>query len=198
MKQILLAFLLSGPFLASGQEKKFTIRPGLKAGMALSSVGPGQTDNDGHSHSYRMTGGTRFGGFLHITVGKTVVIQPEVLMVVKGAREQTEYQNGNPSSDYPVHINYFEIPLNILIRLRSGQGFFLLGGGPAPSFSTNKYASFAAKFDMGLNLLMSYRWPIGFSIDLNYTKGLNQITPYYPPGLKLKNNSLGLSIGYTF
>ena len=199
MKSLFIVLFVSCSVVAFCQEKKSSLNFGLKAGISLSTFTPGHyTDNFGYSSSFSMTGGVRGGLFLQIAAGKNFLFQPEFLIVIKGSGEKTNYNNGNPSSSYPTRVNYIEIPLNLLVKLPAKSGFFILGGGPAPAFSTNSYTEYAVPFDMGVNFLLGYQLPIGFSVNLNFTKGFTNITKEVPGAQALKNSSLGICIGYSF
>lgn len=195
----ILFFACSG--VACCQEKKSLVKFGLKFGYAQSTLSPDYTENNGYKHQFSMTGGIRAGGYLQISAGKKLLFQPELLLVVKGAQESPNYNNGYsyPTNGYPFRTSYIEIPLNLLVKLPTQSGFFILGGGPAPAFAFNRYVySGTARFDMGLNFLLGYQLPIGFSLNLNYTKGFSNVSPGAEGAPALKNSSLGLSVGYTF
>lgn len=199
MKSFFTVLFLGCSVVACCQEKKNPLRFGLKLGLGLSTFSPGSyTDNSGFKHSFSRTGGVRGGLFLQIDAGKKFLFQPELLMAAKGSGKKTDYNNGNPLSNYPIRVNYIEIPLNLLVKLPAKSGFLILGGGPAPAFSTNKYTEYAVPFDMGVNLLLGYQLPIGFLIHLNFTKGFSNILEEVQGSPNLKNNSLGLSVGYAF
>lgn len=199
MKTILILLFSILPILGCCQEKENNIHFGLKAGFGLSTLNPGNyIDNAGYKHRYNRVGGVRGGIFLEIHTGKKMLFQPELLFAVKGTRETIEYYNGNPQSNDPVRINYIEIPLNLLVKLVTKNGFFIAGGGPMPAFSSNKYSPYATSFDIGVNFLAGYQLPMGFSFNLHFTKGFSNVLKEYYNSSNLKNNSFGLSLGYTF
>ena len=200
MKSSLTFLLITFSLLASCQEKKNIVHLGVKLGFGMSTISPDYTETNGYTHEFKLTGGLRVGGYLQIMAGKKFIFQPEVLLVVKGASESPDYSNGSPYpvNSYPFRTTYIEFPFNLLLRLPGSTGFFLLGGGPAPAFAINRYRYAGTPgFDMGLNLLAGYQWALGFSVNLNFTKGFSTVQQNHgEPGLK--NSSVGLSAGYTF
>ena len=198
MKPLFIVLFLGYSVMGLCQETK-TVNPGLKLGAGFSSLTPDYTDSNGYKHNFTMTGGVRFGGFIQIPAGRNFLFQPEIQFVVKGTKENTQYNNGNPVSDYPIRINYIEIPLNMLAKLPSKSGgFFSIGGGPALAFSSNIYTEYATRFDIGLNVLAAWQLPIGVSINLSFTKGFSNVLEEIPGAASLKNSSIGFCVGYSF
>ena len=201
MKSLFTLLFFACSVVACCQENKSSVNFGLKLGFAMSTLSPNYTEDNGYKHQFNMSGGIRAGGYLQISAGKKLLFQPELLLVVKGANESPDNSNGYsyPANGYPFRTSYIEIPLNLLVKLPTQSGFFTLGGGPAPAFAFSRYIySGTAGFDMGLNFLVGYQWPIGFSLNLNFTKGFSNVSPQAQGAPDLKNSSLGLSAGYTF
>jgi hypothetical protein len=104
----------------------------------------------------------------------------------------------NKPSDFS-SIYYVDIPLNLIYNLPAKKNEFLLGGGPVFSFMTSEdYLNEYKTFDFGINLLAGYQWPLGFSINLNYTHGLTNIANPDQNISSYKNRYLGLTAGYIF
>ncbi|MBL0271504.1 MAG: PorT family protein [Chitinophagaceae bacterium] len=200
MKSLLILLFFIHSLVACCQEKKSSVSFGLKLGYGMTTLGPNYTESNGYKHQFILTSGARVGGYLQIMSGKKFIFQPELLLVVKGAHESPDFSNGPPypTYDYPFRTSYIEIPLNLLVKLPTPGGFFSLGGGPAPSFPIYRYIySGTAGFEMGINFLTGYQWPLGFSVNLNFTKGLSNVQQF-PGAPGLKNSSIGLTAGYTF
>ena len=197
-----LFFILFFPCsIAAFCQEKSPVNFGVKLGFGQSTLSPNYTDDNGNKHRFNMTGGIRAGGYLQISAGKKLLFQPELLFVVKGAYESTDYNNGYPfaGNGYPIRTSYIEIPLNLLVKLPINTGFFMLGGGPAPAFALNgRIYSGTGGFDLGINILLGYQWPIGFGVNLNFTKGFSSVYQQTQEAPDLKNSSLGISVGYTF
>ena len=183
------------------QEKKVTF--GLKAGMGVSNLGPSFTDTAGGTYSYNSKASFSGGLRLFIPVNKNIIFLPELVLIFKGAMESYD---GDPNmyffqSGYPVSLFYLEIPLNINYKIPVKSGQFLIGGGPAPAIklANNYYGpnfSRMIAYDLGINFLSCYQFPIGFSIEVNYNLGVANIGN--DPDQPLRNKNFGISIGYAF
>lgn len=196
MKRIITIFVI-GIFVhqASAQEAASLnpgskIRYGLKVGLSNSNVkfSP-EPEYPDKSRTTLMA-----GGFLRIPVTDQLIFCPEILYVSKGNRADFGYYY------FTNNMSYLDIPLNFLFSLRSNKGSFLIGAGPAPSiFLENSiYENEGVKrFDFGINIETAYEWDLGFSINLQYTHGMVNISkPASAPGVK--HRYIGLTAGYFF
>jgi Outer membrane protein beta-barrel domain len=183
-----------------GQEGKQTgndkIRFGIKAGIAIANLkieyGPAVTAGDP-----TFKAGALAGVFLQMPVGKTFSFQPELLLIGKGMKEKSQ------NYSYRTDLTYLELPLNLLYKQSSAKGSFFIGGGPAPAFYIGENVFYSGyngfkKFDVGVNVLVGYELPIGFSINLHYTHGLLNISHDRTNVPVTKNRCAGLSVGYLF
>jgi Outer membrane protein beta-barrel domain len=183
-----------------GREGKQTgndkIRFGIKAGVAIANLkidyDPAVTAGDP-----KFKGGALAGIFLQTPIGKTASFQPELLVIGKGMKENSQ------NYSYRTDLTYLELPLNLLYKRPSAKGSFFIGGGPAPSFYIGENVFYSGyqgfkKFDVGINILTGYELPIGFSINLHYTHGLLNISQDRTSTPVIKNRCAGLSVGYTF
>lgn len=173
-------------------EKK--VRFGIKAGVTVAKT---QFENKWNPTDYSFKTGGFFGVFIRKSLNKSVYFQPELLLVNKGAKEKHEDYN------YRVDLTYLELPLNLLYKSSDSKGGFFIGGGPAPSvFIGDNIFYFgdqnAKSFDFGINILTGYELPIGFSINLNYTHGLLNLTSDKEHVPTIRNRSFGLTLGYLF
>lgn len=175
---------------------------GVKAGVAIANISvksSSGTKTDYHSRVLA-TGGF----FAHINLGKKFLLRPELVITGKGAKARYTYTytyNNTPTqyeNTVRVTFNYIDIPINLLYAIPLGEKKLLAGGGPVVSFLLNKKANYGMDSnDLGVNLLLLYEWPIGFSIAANYMQGLEDITYNYNSN-STKNHYLGLTIGYWF
>jgi hypothetical protein len=181
-----------------GREAKQTgndkIRFGIKAGISLANQKI-EFDPPVTSDESQIKLGFLAGIFMQTPLGKTVSFQPELLLIGKGVKSQ--YYSSRTS------LTYLELPLNLLYKRSSAKGSFFIGGGPAPSIYVGESVFYSGyqgfkKFDFGLNILVGYELPIGFSINLHYTHGLINITYDKTNVPVVKNRCIGLSVGYTF
>jgi hypothetical protein len=103
---------------------------GLKGGVDSASFhGSGDLDTgDAQIPPERRTGLVG-GAFLAIAAGRSVLIQPEVLLTQKGAR----YARGGDELAYD--IDSLEVPLLLKVRLGGGSVRGALFGGPAAGFT---------------------------------------------------------------
>ena len=136
--------------------------------------------------------GIILGGFVNITGKKNMIIQPGVQYVRKGWKEG--YTNG-----YQESMNYFEIPINLLFKLKERKQHFYIGAGLSPAFSaTSAYRTGIKSFDLGINALAGYVLPIGFSVNLGYTHGLLNATADKNYITNIRNRYFALTAGYEF
>jgi hypothetical protein len=137
------------------------------------------------------------GGLVAIRLNKKVVFQPELLLVGKGVKEiRLGY-------DYNNRVTYIEMPLYLLFKPEGAKGSFFIGGGPAPSFFIGENIFYSGynyfnKFDLGLNVLAGYELPLGFSLNLQYTHGLLNVSKNESTLPIVKNRCFGLTAGYLF
>jgi hypothetical protein len=197
MKDILIFFIailtyasLSGQNNTSNNTSKY--KWGLKLGFAISKI-----DFDDKTGAVNPSINTRTGliagAFARIKLGDRAGFQPEVRIIGKGWKE-TGY--------YSYDLTYLEFPLNLLYSPTGNKGTFFIGGGPAPAVYIGEslfYGGYSDMkgFDIGVNVLMGYEIPIGFSLSLHYTYGLANVNAV-KNDVSIKNRSFGLTAGYTF
>lgn len=187
--------------LSDRQDKETSndkIKFGIKAGVAIANtkVEYNTTTTPGNGKPKSKLGAMA-GVFARLALGNKACFQPELLMVGKGMKEN------NQNYFYRNDLTYLELPLNILYKPSGSKGSFFIGGGPAPAFYIGEnvfYSGYQSvkKFDVGINVLTGYELPIGFSINLNYTYGLLNISENKVDVPVIKNRSFGLTVGYTF
>ena len=171
-----------------------TIKFGIKLGAAFAKSKLEFTNNS-VPYNLKTKIGLMAGCYVDFLVNEKMLFQPALLYVRKGAKEQTGYRY-SPSLIY----NYLEIPLNILYRSPTKNGRYFFGGGlsPAIKLSSYIYGSELKSFDLGLNVLTGYQFPIGFSINLGYTNGVLNVSNMKEYIGKIQNRYFSLTIGYEF
>lgn len=170
--------------------KKFTY--GIKMGVAFANL-RGNEEYRIASITNQTKIGLLAGVYGSVLLGQHAVFQPALLYVRKGARVMNTY------APVSYQYNYFELPLNVLYKLPLKNGKYYLGGGLAPAIKTagyDIYRDLNKRFDLGINLLAAYKVPIGFSINLNYTYGLLNVSGFSTA--EIKNRYVGLTAGYEF
>lgn len=172
-----------------GQDKNTGL--GIKVGAGLSMP------NIDYVNTVSPTGqrekfGLILGGFVNIAWKKNMIIQPGLQYVSKGWREG--YTNG-----YYESMNYFEIPINLLFKLKERKQYFYIGAGLSPAFSpTSANRTGIKSFDLGINALAGYVMPIGFSVNLGYTHGLLNAAADKYCITNIRNSYFALTTGYEF
>lgn len=170
---------------------KFEIK--LGAAFAKSKIEYTGTD---YPYNFNMKTGLVFGGYADFLVSKNIVFQPGLLYVRKGANVANQY-----SYNEPLYFNYLEIPLNILYRPPSKKGMYFFGVGLSPALRLNNsynYGNPLKTFDLGINILAGYQFPIGFSINLNYTYGILNVSENKEYISTIQNKYFSLTVGYEF
>jgi len=175
-----------------GQQKS-SLDFGIKAGIAFSNSNIESIDS---VNTFRSSGktGIILGIFLNMPISSKIVFQPNLLYVRKGYKETT-YGSG-----YNNPISYFEIPLNFLYTLPSTRIKYFIGGGVSPAIKLNRdvFDDQIKAVDVGVNIMGGLRTPIGFSLNLNYTHGLQNISKNKNFVSNIQNRYHGLVVGYEF
>ncbi len=163
------------------------VKVGIKAGISFANSKIVSQGN--YPSIVPNRAGLTAGGFLNIYPGKNLMIQPAVMFVSKGGR----YYDG-------LRMGYLEIPINVLYKPASQKGTYFFGGGFSPAFELNGdyygYQPDMKKFDLGINVLAGYVFPIGFSINLGYTHGILDISN--EETYSLRNRYFAITAGYEF
>jgi hypothetical protein len=148
---------------------------------------------------------------------KTFSIQPGILFTTTGGQGKTYLIDGDGAiGDYVVNkivLDYIEIPINFLFKIKTSSGYFFIGGGPYVgigisgkiSYATNKsYGTsdnllFGSDYpdikipDFGINVLEGYQLHSGFAISAGYSFGLRDV---YNTGADNKNMGFDFSVDY--
>ena len=178
-------------------------RLGLKAGVVTSGVKARYNDFY-QDYTHEAKAGALFGVMANCPISKNIIFRPGVELVIKGSRERhrgTDLFGEEYGFSIGQPLTCIDIPLNFLNSTNSGKGKFLIGGGPVASFllNPNNSSSFALRsFDPGMNIQASYQWPIGFSLNLNHTRSLQNISSDKQYLNQFRNYYTGLTLGYIF
>lgn len=188
---LLIIFLV--PQLSFGQQPTV----GVKLGLAIANATVNQVDTypyNGNNNSPRTT---LLGGlYADIHTGKDLIFRPGVEIVFKGFKQKS---GGPYYYDYITKFTYIDIPLNLVYKKASDKGHFLVGGGPIIGFPINHiYSNYEVTSEFSINGLIGYELPIGFSLNLNYVYGLNNVSKNKQYVTKISNHYLGIWIGYSF
>ena len=170
------------------------VKFGIKLGAVFAKSKIEYTGTD-YPYNFNMKTGLSIGGYADFLVSKNFVFQPALLYVRKGAKVTGLY-----SYNEPLYFNYFEIPLNILYRPAAKKGMYFFGIGLSPAIRLNYYynGSQLKSFDLGINALAGYQFPIGFSINLNYTYGIMNVSENKEFISTIQNKYFSLTVGYEF
>lgn len=189
---------------------------GVKAGANLSFINY-KTTADNAAYTFTWNGsrpGFQAGGVAQVGIGKRMAIQPELLLVMKGA-DNVE-TDGLGAGKVTFKLMTIDLPVSFIYR---NKGFF---GGLGPNFQygissraiqdgygerdmfdKNEAAFFYQKrFEAGINLVAGYQMQSGFTCSINYAKGLTNSSGYdkeMDQGSQRMNAAyLALSVGYLF
>jgi len=217
MKKILLIICLVAVSAGvSAQSVSF----GVKAGMNLSTLrvspsDPSYTTSDKTGYHFGVVADVGFQEFS---------LQPGLFYITKGQKFTGQYisfyleDQQSILEKGTVRLDYIELPLNLLynlkvtpdVKLYFGAGGYLgygLSGKVRGTISGDISGTFEKNIsfngnqndyknpDYGLNFIVGERLK-HFSIDVNYSLGLANITPNQ--GANVKNSAAGISIGYWF
>ena len=163
---------------------------GIKAGLALSNATIKPANPDPYNPTVKTSTriGVLGGVYVDIPSGKRIIFRPGIEVVSKGT-----------IVDYPILFTYVDFPLSILYKIKYATGHFVAGGGPSIGVPiTDSYSSYPLKTEFGVNGLIGYQLPIGFSLNLNYNYGLTDANKNNQFISKISNRYLGITVGYSF
>jgi hypothetical protein len=217
MKKSILTFLLATATTIAFSQ---TINFGIKAGVNLSTLPqsglPYQVDNK------NLTG--YHAGIIADLGFQNFSIQPALFFITKGSSYPGIVANntGNTAKvTTTIKLNYLELPVNLLYKLQATPGVKVYFGGgpylgyglsgtwkyPNPTGPIGSYSYKSMSFgtdtlrdyknpDYGFNFITGVELKKRFTIDLNYSLGLGNIG--WDQVAKIRNRSMGLSVGYLF
>jgi hypothetical protein len=216
MKKQLLSVLIffSVISLTNGQG----IRPGILGGINVQNLN-GENPS-GNKLKNDMIIGYHAGVNVLIPIAPEIYFEPGLMFALKGADVNDILVN------VKYHINYLELPLNIVYRGQLGNDFVLLGLGPYVGYAIGGnlllgndvkrklefknvvepgdplLVPYLKRFDAGANIYAGYEMDTGIFFRLDAQLGMVNINPddrrSSGPGAKFKNTGFGLSVGYRF
>jgi hypothetical protein len=162
---------------------------GIKFGLAFSN----STIEFSNPNFYPPPASSRTGllGGIYVDIpgGKNFILRPGAEVVPKGGKE-----NG-----YPVLFTFADFPVSILYKIKLPNGHLLAGGGPSIGLPINDYyGNYPLKIELGINGMAGYEIPLGFSVNINYSYGLNNASRNKDVTKKISNRYLGITLGYSF
>nr|WP_297307404.1 porin family protein [uncultured Flavobacterium sp.] len=200
MKKITFCILSMFAIVGSTQAQGFSIGP--KVGANFSSI-------KGVENIKSKTG-YYVGAFAEINFTDNFSIQPEVLYTAQGGKfSSVSIPEGSLESD--VTNSYVSVPVMFKYRLIAGLAVEV---GPKFDFLTKSQTKLHKlkidskdayqSFNLGLGVGLSYRLPLGLSIDARYNIGLSKLnkdisiagTP--SSGDNLKNDVFQIGVGFRF
>jgi hypothetical protein len=173
------------------------IRFGFKGGIQSTSQGFSGVSG----LSAKSIIGFQGGAILDVPLGINTSLRPQLLYSGKGCTLTL--------NNVAISINYVELPIDLLFKIPTSSGQFLLGGGGYFGSALNgKVGSLDAKIgsgktdtftstDFGLRFASWYDLASGLTLNVFYTLGLSNINPTI--GINepvIKNKTFGVGVGY--
>lgn len=176
---------------------------GIKAGLQSTSLNIKLEGDDEDANLNGTSTGFVIGGVADVKFSGNWSFQPQLLFAMK---------NGSLLTEAKTNIFTIDVPLNILYR---HNGFFVgvgpnfsyglsakgkpYGGGDEQDFYEEEGGDEAVlkRFEFGVNGLMGYDFPGGFTLSANFTPGLtNQLNQ--DEDAKVNTRMFGINFGYMF
>lgn len=200
-KSILFLSLITMSF-AGFSQTTFGIKAGVQSSALRLNIEEGDTKAvlDGTSIGFLI------GGTADIKFADNWSFQPNLLFAMKNG--SLVLLGSGKSQIFTV-----DVPLNLLYR---HQGFFV---GAGPNFSYGLSAKIKPyddsdpdidlykkdgdeapfkRFEFGINSLIGYEFPSGFTLSANFTPGLTDLLNEGGDGAKIHNTMFGINFGYIF
>lgn len=173
---------------------------GVKLGLGLTTPTVSLMPNPYSTTSAETNTGLLFGLFTQVSLPSNWILQPALQMAFKGFNERVESNSTTNSFTYSHTITYLELPLNLIHATKPKGRGFQIGAGPVVGLLLNRGAQlYPLKLaDFGVDALIGYQTPIGFSISLSYTHGLVDVSENKTFLPEMKNRFAALSVGYLF
>lgn len=198
MKKMLLAISI----LAGGMATEAQSRIGVKGGLNFSNqyrkdAGYGKYDTKFHSE-------LQAGLIGDISLGGNLYLQPQFLYSRKGGTHDSKLAG----QDVKLKMNYFEMPVNLVVKRHMGMVNLFVGGGPVIGYGfggeliqngvTKKLFSEDVKNfrreDISANLTAGIELWNGLFGSISYQKGFRDI--YKTEDITIRNSSISVSVGY--
>jgi Outer membrane protein beta-barrel domain len=180
-------------------------------------------ESDGNAVENDALLGFHGGVFVRIPLANQFYLQPGLLYVQKGAKNESDL------GKITYGLAYAELPINFLYKAQVGAGSILLGFGPYVAYGINgnvKVESggvsldndivfqndvaltdpstnfYARRVDAGANIFFGYELAGGLSVQFNAQLGMLDVNPndnrIADDKTSIRNTGFGISLGYGF
>ena len=218
MKKLLLTVIIATScFTTFAQDKLFTV--GLRAGVNLSQVSGNDLSlsSGGKNFNFKSNDTRAYGfvGGIFLRFGKTIFIQPEILLSQKGGKFDV-FEDGK-SNGKVIDFKLTNIDLPVLIGVKLGN-VLRINAGPVATFrlsdsgnigdSIKEYQGQSAN-EIYKDVILGYQAGVGFdigklNIDLRYEGNVNDVVNVKfsdtntASKFAAKANSLQATLGFNF
>jgi hypothetical protein len=198
-----------------------TISYGVNAGLNITKA---SMVLNGQPNSNNYEAGFHVGSLVDIKFG-SFSIQPGLFFTTKGGATENVSQEVSTGLTTPATgttkliLDYIEVPVNFLYKLKAGSGELFFGAGPYVAIGVHAVSEFNGKyngttdymvfneefgsgnnakvkrFDLGMNGILGYRLKSGFAISAEYGESVVNISNV---GGSVKNQGFSFSLGYFF
>ena len=218
MKKILLLTLIAVSCTSLfAQQKLFTV--GLRAGVNLSQVAGNDLSlsSGGKNFSFRNNDTRAYGfvGGIFMRFGKSVFIQPEILLSQKGGKFDV-FEDGK-ANGRKVNFNLTNLDLPVLLGVRIGN-VLRINAGPVATFRLSDSGNLGDSIreyqgqstdEIFRKVILGYQAGVGFdigklNIDLRYEGNVNDVVDVKfkdastASKFAAKGNSLQATLGFNF
>ncbi len=193
----------------------FTCRAQVEFGLEGGLVSSAYNGKAGWQTRYTLPKwGARVGVIADGILTKHLYLQPELLFVMNGYKQQTI------KGDADYQINTIEVPVNVAYKLGvPGENTLFFGLGPYAAinlFGTKKFTNVAGSdpsgainigsderddirmFDVGLGCFAGNQFKKGLFIRFFYQAGFANLSPTGDSDNRLRNRNSGVVVGYFF
>ena len=167
--------------------------------------------------------GFQGGVFMRIPLANQFYLQPGLLYVQKGAKNESDL------GKITYRLSYAELPINFLYKAQVGAGSILLGFGPYVAYGINGNVNvesgcvsldndivfqnevavtdpltnfYAKRVDAGANIFFGYELAGGLSVQFNAQLGMLDVNSddnrVVDDKTSIRNTGFGISLGYGF
>ncbi len=201
MKKITLLFIC---FLALQVNAQVTVKPGVRAGLNLTSF---TNTNDTH---FKNRTDFYIGGYVAVKLARFYTLQPEITYSRQGAKARV-YEFSFDPLEYPSinekNLSLQYLSLGVMNKFTFGPGFHGLVGPTADIKVGDNFEGYAGDeltgLDLGLMTGVGYTLPMGLTIEARYKLGLldifgNSTDDDYDSDDLILNSVFQLGLAYTF
>lgn len=201
MKKITLLFIC---FLALQVNAQVTVKPGVRAGLNLTSfTNTNDTQFKNRTDFY-------IGGYVAVKLASFYTLQPEITYSRQGAKARV-YEFSFDPLEYPSinekNLSLQYLSLGVMNKFTFGPGFHGLVGPTADIKVGDNFKGYAGDeltgLDLGLMTGVGYTLPMGLTIEARYKLGLldifgNSTDDDYDSDDLILNSVFQLGLAYTF